>query len=273
MKLAAGSGLHAFGPRIHGAIGARHRLAIGGLALALACGVLATGLARLLTISITSAFVAVLSIALVTTGLLVGRKLETLERRSLEDPVTHVGTRRHWEERLAVEVERAVGSSMPLSVVMLDVDHLKQVNDAHGHACGDRALALLGEVLLETCRSRDVPARFGGDEFAVLLPRTRASEAKVLAERIRTELVRRRGELDMPGLAALTVSIGIAELGAVRQPRTDLLFEAADKALYRAKEAGRDRIEVEEARCISGVICLDEVRAARQARANATRGV
>jgi diguanylate cyclase (GGDEF)-like protein len=191
-------------------------------------------------------------------GLGCGARFDTLERRSLEDPVTRVGNRRHWDGRLADEVARAKSSRMPLSLMLLDLDELKKLNDVHGHGCGDGALKLVGEVLLATCRSRDVAARFGGDEFALLLPRTRVSEAKVVAERIRAEIARRA-----PREIAPTVSIGIADLDAATEATHAALFDAADRALYTAKRLGRNRVHVCEPAVISGVIRLDEVRTQR----------
>jgi diguanylate cyclase (GGDEF)-like protein len=121
--------------------------------------------------------------------------------------------------------------------------------------------------LNDTCRSRDIPARFGGDEFAVLLPRTHASEATILAERIRAELAERRRTQPSPICDLLTVSIGICDLAQVDEPRTDLLFSAADRALYNAKEAGRDQVVVYTAPPrTSTIISLDEVRRARKNR-------
>jgi diguanylate cyclase (GGDEF)-like protein len=245
---------------------ARHRFALAGCAIAIGSGAVAPSFARWSGLPAEIALVIVLASALVVIGWVVGRRVDKLTECSLEDPMTRVGNRRHFEERLSEEVERAVGSSMPLSVLMLDVDNLKTLNDKHGHAIGDKALAIVGEVLLETCRSRDVPARFGGDEFAVLLPRTRASEARVVAERIRLALAKRRNQVGAPLAKLLTVSIGISDLENVRQPTPDLLFESADQALYAAKEAGRDRIEVKQTPCISGIICLDEHRAKKKAR-------
>jgi diguanylate cyclase (GGDEF)-like protein len=208
---------------------------------------------------------------LVGIGTRVGRLVDSLERTNREDAMTGVGNRRHWEASLRQEVDRALRSRMPLSVLMVDVDNLKLLNDAHGHGCGDRALALVAEVLRDTCRSRDVAARFGGDEFALLLPRTRVSEAKVVAQRIRSELARRRALLGAPLASLVCVSIGVADLDAVPAvgrssdaATADLLFEAADRALYTAKSRGRDRIDVIEVPCISGVIRLDEHRAARK---------
>jgi len=216
------------------------------------------------------------AVVLVGVGIRIGRRIDALERSSREDPMTCVGNRRHWEASLRQEVDRALRSRMPLSVLMVDLDNLKLLNDAHGHGCGDRALALVGQVLRDTCRSRDVAARFGGDEFAVLLPRTRISEAKIVAERIRSELARRRALLGAPFDSHVSVSIGIADLDAVPvagrssdAATADLLFESADCALYTAKSRGRDRIESIEVPCISGVIRLDEHRAGRKGRVSA----
>lgn len=243
---------------------ARHRFALGGFALAIAAGFGSPGVAARTGLPLEVALVAILAVGFVLLGWMLGRRVDALTESSLEDPMTRVGNRRHWEERLDEELDRAVRSRMPLSVLLLDVDNLKTLNDDHGHALGDRALAVVGEVLLETCRSRDVAARLGGDEFAVLLPRTRASEAKVVAERIRSSLAQRRRSLGGALESLLTVSIGISDLDAVREPRTDLLFESADQALYAAKEGGRDRVEVKQPQCISGVICLDEHRKAKK---------
>jgi diguanylate cyclase (GGDEF)-like protein len=243
---------------------ARSRFAVAGIALALALSVAAPVVARVTGIGIEACIFALAAIFAVGIGYRCGERFDALEQRSLEDPVTRVGNRRHWDERADIEVERAIGSRMPLSLLILDVDNLKKLNDAHGHGCGDRALRIVGQVLLSTCRSRDVAARFGGDEFAVLLPRTRVTEALIVAERIRNELARKRCEIGAPFDAALTVSIGVADLDSAASRSSAALFEAADFALYRAKRTGRDRVHVLEAPLSSGVIRLDEVRAARR---------
>jgi diguanylate cyclase (GGDEF)-like protein len=246
---------------------ARHRFALAGTALAIAAGFAAPSLAHATGLPIEIALTMLLAFGFALLGWTIGRRVDALTHASLEDAMTRVGNRRHWEERLGEELDRAVSSRMPLSVLLLDVDNLKKLNDQHGHALGDKALAIVGDVLLETCRSRDVPARFGGDEFAVLLPRTRSGEAKVVAERIRAALARRRAQLGAPFDSLLTVSIGISDLEAIRLPRTDLLFESADQALYAAKEGGRDRIEVKQPAIISGIVCLDERRKAKKSLA------
>ena len=145
---------------------ARVRFAAGGLAVALVLAVAAWLLARWSPLGAEVATFLVGAALLVGIGVRIGRRVDALERTSREDPMTCVGNRRHWEASLRKEVDRALRSRMPLSVLMVDLDNLKHLNDAHGHGCGDRALALVGEVLRDTCRSRDVAARFGGDEFA-----------------------------------------------------------------------------------------------------------
>jgi diguanylate cyclase (GGDEF)-like protein len=253
----------------HPAGSSRFRFVATALVGALVIALGGAALAKLLAIRFETASFVVAVATLGTIALRLGAFVDRLERKTLEDPATCVGNRRYWESSLVTEVDRAIRSRMPLSVLMVDVDHLKSLNDAQGHVCGDRALALVGEVLRDTCRSRDVAARFGGDEFAVLLPRTRISEAKIVAERIRSELARRRVELGAPLASLLTVSIGVADLDGLAEPLPRLLFESADRALYVAKSAGRDRIELREAPCFSGVIRLDEHRAARKGRESA----
>lgn len=232
------------------------RYGFAGLTLAIGIGGLGHLLSGVMGVEGSVATFAVAAALLASLGLFLGRRVDALEQRTLEDPMTHVGNRRRWDTCVAEECERAVHSKMPLSLLLLDLDRLKNLNDAHGHACGDRALALVGEVLLETCRSRDVPARLGGDEFGVLLPRTRASEAHVVADRLRSGIARRSSQLQLPKGELLTVSIGIADIDGVLSPDPQDLFEAADEALYIAKAGGRNRIESQGPRTVSGIIEL-----------------
>ena len=254
---------------------ARYRFAMAGLALALAAGVGAPVLARALAsgwaLPPEAALVAVgivVAVVFFVVGWSIGRRFDTLSDEARRDPVTRVGNRRHWEECLKHEVLAAVSAKMPLSLLMVDVDNLKKLNDSAGHGAGDLALSIVGEVLNNTCRSRDVAARFGGDEFAILLPRTRASEARIVAERIRAELAQRRVPFGPPLDHLLTVSIGVADLASIDEPQSRLLFDAADRALYAAKQAGRNRIEVHtrgpDVSSSSTVIVLDERRRTRK---------
>jgi len=183
----------------------------------------------LVTIGATVLFVAL--------GWLVGTKEDSLRETASTDPLTGVANRRSFDQRLARGVAESLRSGQPLTLLFVDVDHLKVLNDGQGHAVGDQALRLVGESLARTCRSRDLVARWGGDEFAVLCAWTTGREGLILAQRIRETLAR----LGLSrGGASPTVSIGVAEL---RSPidRPEGLLLAADEALYQAKMSGRDR--------------------------------
>jgi diguanylate cyclase (GGDEF)-like protein len=229
------------------------RFAVGALTLALTTALGTHALTRTLTENVgipPEVSVVLIGLVVALTSLFLGwvhgTRIGRLVEEARRDPVTRVGNRRHWEECLAHEVASAIGARMPLSLLVLDVDNLKRLNDVGGHAAGDVALAVIGDVLNETCRSRDVAARFGGDEFAVLLPRTRASEAQIVAERVRSALALRRATCRAPLDTMLTVSIGICDLASVEAASPQALFDGADRALYAAKQAGRDRVEVVE---------------------------
>jgi len=174
-------------------------------------------------------------------GRILGRKEDALEQSSATDPLTRLWNRRHLRRRLAEEVARATRLQTPLALLFVDVDRLKALNDRWGHEAGDLALDLVGETLRETCRATDVAARFGGDEFVVLAPDTTAHQAVDLAERLRTVLRSR--------LPSVTVSVGVADLDRARALELESLLEAADRAAYRAKALGRDRIELAPLDC------------------------
>jgi two-component system, cell cycle response regulator len=208
---------------------------------ALAGAVLATALlvlSRGASVPVLVGAVAALSAML---GFALGRSRDKLLATSLTDPLTGLANRRCFEVRLHELSSSAARHSFPLSVLLIDVDRLKQINDHLGHRGGDSALRAVARTLAAACRSTDVVARLGGDEFAVLAPFTDTRRALEIAERIRRDLPAdvRAGADARP----LTVSIGIADRrGLVIEPAE--LIESADRALYAAKEAGRDRIEV-----------------------------
>jgi diguanylate cyclase (GGDEF)-like protein len=163
----------------------------------------------------------------------------SLRADALTDSLTGLANYRSLTESLEREIERARRYRQPLSLITLDLDHLKLINDEHGHDAGDQAIRLVAQVLKAAVRSFEVVARQGGDEFAVLLPNTNALEAERLAERLRSEVASRSVE-GVP----LSASIGVASRDAARDFDAKALVKASDEALYRAKYAGRGRVEV-----------------------------
>ncbi|MGB5133386.1 MAG: diguanylate cyclase [Steroidobacteraceae bacterium] len=166
---------------------------------------------------------------------------DELERLSVTDHLTGLNNRRRMMEALENEVRRSRRLKHTFAVLMADVDHFKQYNDAHGHPAGDRILKQVGAVLCEATQDVDFVARYGGEEFFVLMPELKASGAAAVAERIRQQLAQ-------PTFAggSVTLSIGIAEFPADGDSG-DALIAAADVALYEAKRAGRDRVVVARA--------------------------
>ncbi len=168
---------------------------------------------------------------------------ETVERQAVTDELTGLSNRRRFEEALESEVERFRRFGQPVGLVMLDIDNFKSVNDTHGHQQGDVVLQEVARVLRETSREVDEPARYGGEELAVVLPGTDLEGAVNLAERVRHGI--EQLELSAAGngrALRITASLGVATLpGAGYDARS--LVEAADDALYRAKRLGKNRTE------------------------------
>lgn len=158
------------------------------------------------------------------------------EQLSVTDALTGLLNRRYIEARLAEEIKRSNRHGLAMSFMMLDVDHFKSYNDTFGHPAGDEALKLVGEVIRTTLRSADVAARFGGEEFSILLPQTTGEEAIMIAERIRHNIE----NADFPH-RQVTCSIGVASCSADLCVSADLVA-AADRALYEAKRRGRNRV-------------------------------
>jgi len=164
------------------------------------------------------------------------RLLARVAELALTDELTGCAVRRVLRQRADEEIERALRTGSPLSLLMIDVDQFKAVNDNYGHVVGDRVLAAIGSILLANVRPFDVASRLGGDEFALLLPETDASGAVHVAERIFRELA---GTGEVP----VTLSIGVSSLDR-SMPTAEHLFDEADMALYQVKRAGRDAIAV-----------------------------
>jgi diguanylate cyclase (GGDEF)-like protein len=185
-------------------------------------------------------------VAIVVHVQLVGRLRERqaiLERLGTTDSLTGLANRAAFFQRLEEEVARAQRYALPLTLLMVDADHFKTINDAAGHQEGDRVLRELGQGILAALRTGDIAARYGGEELAILLPHTKTADAEIVANRLLTlargiEIARR----SIP--SSLTVSIGMAQLRA--DEIGDQLVSRADAALYQSKRGGRDRSTIAE---------------------------
>ncbi|HEY0019852.1 MAG TPA: diguanylate cyclase [Longimicrobium sp.] len=162
------------------------------------------------------------------------------EVAALVDPLTELSRRHVLEDALRREAGRLKRTGGSLALVMVDLDHFKRINDTHGHRVGDQVLARVGRLLRSSARNLDLPARFGGEEFAVLLYDTGMEGALAFAERFRVNLNEMRVPVEGRPAVEVTASMGVAVGSDLVDP--DALVEAADRALYRAKSDGRDRL-------------------------------
>src|SRR6185295_10342064 len=162
---------------------------------------------------------------------------QLLSEQSRTDGLSGLLNRQHWEDAVSAEFQRWKRYGRRTSLLMLDIDHFKAINDQHGHPVGDEVIRNVASILRAALREEDVPGRYGGEEFGVLLPDTPAAGAEVIAERIRRRI--EGAAVARSGLRT-TVSIGIAELGAEDIDYT-VGISHADRALYAAKERGRNR--------------------------------
>jgi diguanylate cyclase (GGDEF)-like protein len=168
-------------------------------------------------------------------GYALGRRADALLDLSRTDRLTGLANRLAFEERLKEEAARWARYGEPLALLLADVDGLKAINDRHGHRAGDLALQAVARALRSGARQTDLPARVGGDEFALLAPSTSRPAAMSLGERIRLLVLAQ-------GIDGLTVSLGVATLQPGRAMAADDLREIADAALYAAKHQGRNRV-------------------------------
>ena len=167
--------------------------------------------------------------------------LETVRQETLIDPLTGLSNRKHFEETLASAVARARDDAQPLALIVIDIDHFKGFNDVYGHLTGDQVLRLISSAMRESVEPSATLARFGGEEFAIILPRSTRAQAFDCAETVRRsvetrELVKRSTN---ESLGRITVSLGVAMLEPGDNATS--LLERADDCMYRAKRAGRNR--------------------------------
>ena len=165
-----------------------------------------------------------------------------LEKISNTDPLTSVSNRRHFMATIRNEVTRCQRFKHPMTLLILDIDHFKEINDMHGHSTGDSAICVLARTCKTTAREIDIVARLGGDEFAVLLLEVDLDSGLTIAERIRAALTKSTIKCPNGQDLSFTVSIGVAEQPQ-DNPSEEWLIELADAAMYRAKSSGRNRVE------------------------------
>lgn len=167
-----------------------------------------------------------------------------LQKLSSIDRLTGLNNRGHWEEALKQEYARHSRYGSQTSLVMFDIDHFKHVNDTWGHQVGDQVIQAMADVVRAQVRSADIAGRYGGEEFAVLLPDTDKEGARIFAERLRTAVEALEVKHEDQSIHC-TISLGIADLS---KPSTDYktLIEWADQALYQSKKGGRNRVTVHD---------------------------
>jgi len=168
---------------------------------------------------------------------------ETLRDQSLRDPLTRLFNRRFLQESLERELQRARRKNHPLTIALLDLDHFKHFNDAYGHEAGDVVLRALADLLVSHFRGDDVVCRYGGEEFAVILPESRATDAAKRSDQFRSVVKQLKVPFQGKLLEQLSVSIGIASFPEHATNGEDLL-RSADSCLYKSKSSGRDRVTV-----------------------------
>lgn len=164
-----------------------------------------------------------------------------LKKMVYHDPLTGAYNRQMFQQRIAQEIAHSHRHDQPLSLLMIDIDHFKLINDTLGHLIGDKVLKELSDLLCKTVRTDDYLARFGGEEFVVIAPDTTIETAFVLAERIRATVAAHKFDIGGADTRRLTISIGVATLNN-KEMTADDLIRNADDALYAAKESGRNRV-------------------------------
>jgi diguanylate cyclase (GGDEF)-like protein/PAS domain S-box-containing protein len=162
---------------------------------------------------------------------------ERLRQLATTDTLTGICNRRRFDEVLAAEIERTSRFSSPLSLILFDIDHFKRINDSYGHQAGDRVLTQLALAVGDMIRTTDMLARWGGEEFAILMPGSDIDAGRVLAEKLRMMLEKQH----FPDVGHVTSSFGVAE--HVRGENSDALIKRVDRCLYHAKASGRNRVE------------------------------
>lgn len=168
--------------------------------------------------------------------------LAKLKKLAITDGLTKLYNSRYFYNQLELEVDRFRRYNHPLSLLLIDIDHFKQYNDAYGHIEGDKVLVKLGRVIQSCLRKMDTGYRYGGEEFTIILPETASDEAKIVAERIKSTLKKERFTPNSDKTVEITISIGLTEYSPTEN--TTSFVQRADKAMYISKKSGRNKITV-----------------------------
>ena len=185
------------------------------------------------------------------------------------DPLTNLYNRRFFTEIIEIELQRSSRFQSYVSLLVVDIDHFKKVNDIYGHQAGDKVLVAVAEKLREGLRTYDIASRYGGEEFVIVLPGTPLARGMEVAERLRKAVQALTFELPLDRVS-VTVSIGLAAFPTAHVDCFNALFTRADEALYRAKQNGRNRVEAAEEENLPSAAdcapapCADSVNAAAQ---------
>ena len=173
------------------------------------------------------------------------KDIAILQHESITDALTGLKNRRYFDQRICEEVALSKRYKLPLTLILLDVDYFKKINDTYGHTVGDEVLTNLSKLVLEVVRDSDIVARYGGEEIAIITPNTSKAEAELLAERLRGKVEKTTVAIvgTTQEIVQVTISLGICSLSPVITDK-EALLEESDQALYLAKKYGRNRVVV-----------------------------
>lgn len=172
------------------------------------------------------------------------RLMEKLNELATIDPLTKLYNRRHFLDAASRRMSHLSRKSLPMSVILLDLDYFKSINDTYGHGAGDEALRMVSRIIMENIRADDTAARFGGEEFICFLPETDIGGAYIIAERMREAIAKSGIDYERHTSIMITASFGIAGTTSGKDQPIDAFIARADKALYTAKKGGRNRTAV-----------------------------
>lgn len=184
-------------------------------------------------------------------------EVRKLRQQVARDSLTGLYNKGHFDTALATEMERSRRSRLPTSLILLDIDHFKVINDRYGHVAGDRVLERFARVLENTVRLIDISCRYGGEEFAVVLPATPLLVATQVAERLRTAIAKTEVNADN-AVITFTASLGVSSYNYDQKATPEELVNRADRELYSAKQQGRNRVHSERLTRISAQLSDNE---------------